>query len=410
MKKTKCDGEVPCKRCKDDGLVCTSSTRKKTEYKQIPKGYAEVLENTQVALVATIHKLYAMVQSGQPWTLGEPELNERGQPVIHSISSKLGCIRPNNDPDLPFGSAIFPESDKDLNDLQSQLHDYHKQREAEQAAHPETAPVEVKTEEPTPRTATQNPAARKRLSAKTLPATLLSTSAPTTNSLSLAFDAASASSLEDMDNLSDLEDHRKNMFGRGNRTSSSVQSAGTMSPQSLTFNDFDTVATTGTSRADSITMPTIASPSAIAETTFNNWLSQPGMDLSSINALGNLDAMGLNPTAIQRQQQQQQQQQQQPANREQALAMQMRQQRIANALQSDTSLYYQQLPMSTVSMSATTMAMAASNPAFFTGDMLPQNMFEYAIKPDMMNTDAMLGSGDPMIFDGVGSYDERLMS
>lgn len=38
QKKTKCDGEFPCKRCKDDGLVCTAGTRKKTEYKQLPRG------------------------------------------------------------------------------------------------------------------------------------------------------------------------------------------------------------------------------------------------------------------------------------------------------------------------------------------------------------------------------------
>lgn len=35
-----CDGEFPCKRCKDDGLVCTAGTRKKTEFKQLPRGYA----------------------------------------------------------------------------------------------------------------------------------------------------------------------------------------------------------------------------------------------------------------------------------------------------------------------------------------------------------------------------------
>ncbi|KAM7211120.1 hypothetical protein V8F06_013495, partial [Rhypophila decipiens] len=85
MKKTKCGGEFPCKRCKDDGLVCTASTRKKTEYKQLPKGYAELLENTQFALIKTIHKLYSMVRNQQKWDLGEPELNDRGQPVIHNI-------------------------------------------------------------------------------------------------------------------------------------------------------------------------------------------------------------------------------------------------------------------------------------------------------------------------------------
>jgi len=63
----------------------------------LPHSYAEVLENTQFALIATVHKLYAMVRSGQHWELGEPELNDRGQPVIHNIASKLGCIRPAND-------------------------------------------------------------------------------------------------------------------------------------------------------------------------------------------------------------------------------------------------------------------------------------------------------------------------
>lgn len=37
--KLQCDGEFPCKRCKDDGLVCTAGVRKKMEYKQLPKGY-----------------------------------------------------------------------------------------------------------------------------------------------------------------------------------------------------------------------------------------------------------------------------------------------------------------------------------------------------------------------------------
>lgn len=36
-----CDGEFPCKRCKDDGLVCTAGVRKKMEYKQLPRGYVQ---------------------------------------------------------------------------------------------------------------------------------------------------------------------------------------------------------------------------------------------------------------------------------------------------------------------------------------------------------------------------------
>ncbi|KAL6874885.1 N-terminal fungal transcription regulatory domain-containing protein [Trichoderma novae-zelandiae] len=124
MKKTKCDGEFPCKRCKDDGLVCTAGVRKKMEYKQLPRGYAEVLENTQFALISTVHKLYQMVRTNQPWDLGEPELNDRGQPVIHNIAQKLGCIRPNSDIDLPVHS-IFPENTQDLEELARQLNEHH---------------------------------------------------------------------------------------------------------------------------------------------------------------------------------------------------------------------------------------------------------------------------------------------
>ncbi|RYP80570.1 hypothetical protein DL770_006172 [Monosporascus sp. CRB-9-2] len=124
----RCDGEFPCKRCKDDGLVCTAGTRKKTEYKQLPRGYAEVLENTQFALIATVHKLYAMVRNGQSWDLGEPELNDRSQPVIHDIATKLGCIRPNADVDLPPHS-VFPEDEAGLAKLAAELEVQQKERE-----------------------------------------------------------------------------------------------------------------------------------------------------------------------------------------------------------------------------------------------------------------------------------------
>lgn len=120
MKKTKCDGEFPCKRCKDDGLVCTAGVRKKVEYKQLPRGYAEVLENTQFALIATVHKLYNMVRNSQTWELGEPDLNDRGLPVIHDIAQKLGCIRPNSDIDLPVHS-VFPEDEAGMTELARQL-------------------------------------------------------------------------------------------------------------------------------------------------------------------------------------------------------------------------------------------------------------------------------------------------
>ncbi|OAA48599.1 Zn(2)-C6 fungal-type DNA-binding domain protein [Metarhizium rileyi] len=200
MKKTKCDGEFPCKRCKDDGLVCTAGVRKKVEYKQLPRGgitrYAEVLENTQFALIATVHKLYNMVRNSQPWGLGEPDLNDRGLPVIHDIAQKLGCIRPNSDIDLPVHS-VFPEDEAGMAELarqleEQQVRDGDSQRERE----------------------------RDLRDLRDVRDTDSSTYQPN--------DRASSSELDH----SDFEDYRRAAFGSGN--------AMTLSPQSFAgSNDFD---------------------------------------------------------------------------------------------------------------------------------------------------------------------------
>jgi hypothetical protein len=93
-----------------------------------------VLENTQLALIATVHKLYAMVRSGQQWDLGEPEVNDRGQPVIHNIATMLGCIRPNADADLPPHS-VFPEDEGGLSKLAAELEVQLRERESQQPEH-----------------------------------------------------------------------------------------------------------------------------------------------------------------------------------------------------------------------------------------------------------------------------------
>ncbi|KAI2614992.1 hypothetical protein GGR54DRAFT_313895 [Hypoxylon sp. NC1633] len=224
MKKTKCDGEFPCKRCKDDGLVCTAGTRKKTEYKQLPRGYAEVLENTQFALIATVHKLYAMVRNGQSWDLGEPELNDRGQPVIHNIATKLGCIRPNADADLPPHS-VFPEDEAGLAKLAAELEVQQRERDIHVTEH---------------RSETESNCTRT--------------------------DRASSSELDH----SDFEqDYRKVLMGG--------QNLQTMSPQSFTSYDLDTKAMQ--SDIDSRSLFAVQSPSAPAP--FQSWnMSRPSsMDI-----------------------------------------------------------------------------------------------------------------------------------
>lgn len=204
MKKTKCDGEFPCKRCKDDGLVCTAGVRKKMEYKQLPKGYAEVLENTQFALIATVHKLYSMVRNNQSWKLGEPELNDRGQPVIHDIAQKLGCIRPNSDIDLPVHS-VFPEDERGMRELAYQLEE---QQQLEDSSNPSSG---------------QDYASIRMV-----------TSSSTSSSREGATSQFQRASSSDLDH-SDLEqDYRALAFGRHNKNQGL-----TMSPQSFASSNTD---------------------------------------------------------------------------------------------------------------------------------------------------------------------------
>jgi len=140
-----------------------------------------VLENTQFALIATVHKLYSMVRNGQQWELGEPELNDRGQPVIHDIARRLGTTRPNSDIDLSVRSAS-PEDEVDLADLAAQLEG--QQHDQELQAH-------IKTE-------SESSCNRTDSSSKMEP--------------------------------SELEDYQQAAFGGG--------SLANLSPQSLTYTDF----------------------------------------------------------------------------------------------------------------------------------------------------------------------------
>lgn len=100
----------------------------------LPNSYAEVIENSQLSIVATALKLFDMVQKGESWDYGDPGCNDRGQPIIHNIAEMLGCIRPNHDIDLPLPSA-FPQDEKDFADLAAQL----KARQRSETAAPSPA-------------------------------------------------------------------------------------------------------------------------------------------------------------------------------------------------------------------------------------------------------------------------------
>lgn len=144
-----------------------------------------------------------MLRNGEQWDLGEPELNDRGQPVIHNIAKKLGCIRPNSDIDLPVHS-VFPEDEQGLAELATQLE---AQQQTEKAAAGASAEHDTRT------------------------------------------DRASSS---DGDH-SDFEDYRKIAFGSSNQQAGSTT---TLSPASLTYDSFDAYSAPSSESLPSTTSPT----------------------------------------------------------------------------------------------------------------------------------------------------------
>ena len=56
-----------------------------------------------------------MVRSNESWNLGEPEITDRGQPVIHDVACKLGCIRASSDLLI-----VFPEKYNDFTTIEAQ--------------------------------------------------------------------------------------------------------------------------------------------------------------------------------------------------------------------------------------------------------------------------------------------------
>lgn len=103
---------------------------------------------TSPRLIATVHELYSMVRNNQPWELSESELNDHGQPVIHNIAEKLGCVRTNSDIDLPVHS-VYPENEAGMAEMARQL-----EEQKEQELHKEVKDTNSSAYKPTERAST----------------------------------------------------------------------------------------------------------------------------------------------------------------------------------------------------------------------------------------------------------------
>jgi hypothetical protein len=215
-----------------------------------------VLENTQFVLIATVQKLYSMVRNGEPWDLGEPELNDRGQPVVHNVAAKLGCLRPHSDVDLPL-QAVFPEDKAGMAELARQLNEQHQKEAAGMGNAPQSAGGSTSTS-----SSMQGQGQEGEL-----------TGAGVYNRT----DRASSSAASDVEH-SDFEldtDYRKAAF--------SSTTALSMSPASLSYGgDFETTPLSACP-SDGFPPSQHQSPTVATQPSFSPWMSSrpPSMDFTA---------------------------------------------------------------------------------------------------------------------------------
>ncbi|EFE42179.1 C6 transcription factor, putative [Trichophyton verrucosum HKI 0517] len=117
LKKSKCDGDLPCARCSADNVVCVYGERKRTHDKTYPKGYVELLEHQQTSLVFGIQEMYKLLIKGNKWP-GQPLNNSHnGHPLTHDILERLGALNVADGP----ANAGLPRFEEDLEAMQAQL-------------------------------------------------------------------------------------------------------------------------------------------------------------------------------------------------------------------------------------------------------------------------------------------------
>ncbi|KAJ5688501.1 hypothetical protein N7462_002893 [Penicillium macrosclerotiorum] len=92
LKKTKCDGAIPCLRCQADRTPCIFGERKNTKTKVYPQGYVEMLEQQQRRLVRGLLNLYHRTAEGKGWPGDLLGLQTNGHPLTHVLLARLGVL------------------------------------------------------------------------------------------------------------------------------------------------------------------------------------------------------------------------------------------------------------------------------------------------------------------------------
>ncbi|KAL2891003.1 Fluconazole resistance protein 1 [Ceratocystis lukuohia] len=127
-KKTKCDfGSVPtcCTRCAHDGAICKMGARKKIEFKQLPPGYGEMVEDNHLMMADVIVRMYKKLLGAGLWEHGEIRVDEQGSPILHDI---VTCMNPISQQTLQICEQLdidpvksFPKNMKECDELAAEI-------------------------------------------------------------------------------------------------------------------------------------------------------------------------------------------------------------------------------------------------------------------------------------------------
>lgn len=132
MKKSKCDGSVPCSRCNADNAICVFGHRNKPRDKVYPKGcgvctfvkhrqadiaprYVEMLRHNQAHLVAGLQETYRRLLAANLWP-GAALQETNGHPHTHDILARLDLLESKQ-----YGSNDSKIFEGDCGKLQQRL-------------------------------------------------------------------------------------------------------------------------------------------------------------------------------------------------------------------------------------------------------------------------------------------------
>ncbi|KAI4857771.1 hypothetical protein E4T45_00727 [Aureobasidium sp. EXF-8846] len=117
IKKSRCDGSLPCLRCKNDNVPCIIG-EKKTDFTKAPKGTTEILLRQQALLVAGLQAMHQILVGAQAWP-GEPLEEHHGQPLVHDMLVTLGIMKPKAE--RINTDCLFEDSSDELKSTTDQI-------------------------------------------------------------------------------------------------------------------------------------------------------------------------------------------------------------------------------------------------------------------------------------------------